>query len=499
MVVANPILYVALPLLVAFLLPLFGKIHKELIRVVPGLLFMFLIFNTVVLFSEVTSTGKPIITQIAGWAPPIGINLVFSAFSGFIAGIISIMGLLVWVYSYKFKKVEFDNSLKYFVLIMLVTAGSIGVVLTGDIFNLFVFLEIVALSSYPLVAFYRGRDGAEASFKYLIVGAFASIAILLGIVLIYSQLGTLNMAEISLRIGEMPEKIKITAFILLFLGFGIEAEMFPLNGWAPDAYSQAPGPVGAVFASMTAKAGIYTIIRLVFTLFDIDAGYQLLLGMGIITLVVSEGIALRQEKLKRMLAFSSLGQMGLLMIAFGINTKAAVVAGMFILFNHAVIKSLLFFSGSYLVYNSENKNIKDLFGFGKKLPLTAFLFGLGAFAIVGLPPLSGFWAKLSLLMASADSNLIALIALILIVSVVEIVYYFRVVNGLYFKKYTGEFEPHKPSWNASLVMLILAAVIVTVGLYPDLIYNYFVNAADALMDKANYIQNVLPSNFVGLN
>jgi len=490
--VADPILYVALPLLTAFLLPLLGKINKELIRIIPGLLFAFLVYNSIALFTKISATGQPIIVEIAGWAPPIGINLVYSSFSGFIVGIISILAFLVWLYSYKFKKVEFDNSLKYFVLLMLVTAGSIGVVLTGDLFNQFVFLEIVALSSYPLIAFYRGRNGAEASFKYLLIGGFASISILLGIVLIYSQLGTLNMADIAAHIDEMPRNIKIVAFVLLFLGFGIEAEMFPLNTWAPDTYSQAPGPIGAVFAGMTAKAGIYAIIRLLFTIFDFEGAFEILLIMGIITLVVSEGIALRQENLKRMLAYSSLGQMGLLMIAFGINTKTAVIAGMFILFNHAVIKSLLFLSGSFLVYNSKNKLIKDAFGIGKKLPLTAILFGIGAFAIVGLPPFSGFWGKLYLLMASADANLLALIALILVVSVIEIVYYFRVVNGLYFKKSEAEIEAKKPSWNASVAMVILAATIILVGVYPNLIYDYLVNAADSLMDKAGYINYVLP-------
>lgn len=492
MVAANPIYYVALPLITAFLLPLFGKIHKELIRIIPGILFAFLVYNSVVLFAQVTATHQPIVVEIAGWAPPIGINLMFTAFSGFFTGIISILAFLVWLYSYKFKKIAFENSLKYFVLIMLITAGSIGVVLTGDLFNQFVFIEIVALSSYPLIAFYRGRDGAEASFKFLLIGAFASVSLLLGIIIIYSQLGTLNMADIAAHIHEVDPKIKIIAFILIFLSFAVEAEMFPLNAWAPDAYSQAPGPIGSVFAGITAKAGIYAMIRLVYTIFDFDETFKLLLIMGIVTLVISEGIALRQEKIKKMLAFSSLGQMGLLMIAFGINTKAAVVAGMFIVFNHAIIKSLLFLSSSFLTYNSKQKNIKDAFGMGKKLPLTALMFGIGAFAIVGLPPFSGFWAKLYLLMASADANMIALIVVILTVSVVEIVYYFRVVNGIYFKKHTGEYETQKPSWNASLVMIILALAIIVVGVYPDLIYGFLQNAADSIMDKASYISNVLP-------
>ncbi len=492
MVVADPILYVALPLITAFLLPLFGKINKELIRIVPGLMFGFLVYNSIVLFANVTETNQSIITEIAGWAPPIGINLVFSPFTGFIAGIISLLAFLVWVYSYKFKKVEFDNSQKYFVLLMLITAGAIGVVLTGDLFNQFVFLEIVALSSYPLIAFYKGRNGAEAAFKYLIVGGFASLSILLGIVLIYSQLGTLNMADIAEHIDQMPQNIKITAFVLLFLGFGIEAEMFPLNTWAPDTYSQAPGPIGSVFAGITAKAGIYAILRMIYTIFNFSAAFEILLVMGIITLIVAEGIALRQQNLKRMLAYSSLGQMGLLMIAFGINTKTAIVAGMLILFNHAVIKSLLFFSGSFLVYNSKKKLIKDAYGTGKKMPLTAILFGIGAFAIVGLPPFSGFWGKFYLLTASADANLLILIALILVVSIVEIVYYFRVVNGIYFKKSENNHPIKKPNWNASVTMIILAAVIIIVGLYPNSIYEFLVNAADTLLDKGSYINSVLP-------
>ncbi len=492
--VANPIYYVALPLITAFLLPLFGKLHKELIRIIPGLLFAFLVYNSIELYATVLSTKHAIVLEIAGWKPPLGINLMFTAFSGFIATLISIMTFLVWLYSYKFKKVATENSLKYFVLLMLISAGSIGIVLTGDLFNQFVFFEIVALSTYPFIAFYRGRDGAEAALKYLVVGSFASISLLLGILLIYTQLGTLNMADIAAHIGTMNPKIKVIAFILIFLAFAIESEMFPVNGWAPDAYSQAPAPVASVFASMTAKAGIYAMIRMMYTIFDFHSTFNLLIIMGVITLVVSEGIALRQEKIKRMLAYSSLGQMGLLMIAFGINTKAGVIAGLFIIFNHAVIKSLLFLSSGFLVFKSKDKYIKETYGTAKELPLTALLFGLGAFAIVGLPPFSGFWGKLNLLMASADSNFMWLIALILLVSLVEIVYYFRVVNGIYFKKREGESVAQKPKWNASLTMIILALAIIAVGIYPDLIYGYLNSAANALLDKAHYISQVIPMN-----
>ncbi len=492
----SPIYFIALPLLTAFLLPLFGKIHKSLIRIIPGLLFAYLAVNAVVLLMQ-TSVDKPIITEIAGWAPPLGINLMFTPFSGFIATVISLLAFLVWAYSYLFKKVEFDNAVKYFVLLMLIVAGSIGVVITGDIFNQFVFLEITSISAYSLTAFYRGRDGAEAAFKYLIVGSFSSVFILLGIALIYGHLGTLNMADIAANIDKIPPKLKVLIFILLFVGFGIEAEMFPLNGWAPDAYSQAPGPIGSVFAAMTSKAGLYALIRMIYTLFDISSAYKTLLIMGVITLVFAETIALRQEKIKRMLAYSSIGQIGLIMIAFGLNTQLGIFAGLFVLFNHAVIKSLLFLSASFLVYNSKVKYISDLEGMGKQMPLTALLFSLGAFAIVGLPPFSGFWGKLYLLMATANKGMVVLLALILSVSIVEIVYYFRVIHRLYFREYTGKYQVQKPRWNAMAAMLILGLTIIVVGLYPDLITSYIQQATDALIDKQNYIHSVLPN--LGLN
>ncbi len=491
MVAVNPIYYIALPLLFAFMLPILGKIYKGLIRIVPGILYAYLMVMSLYLLRQVNITGQPIIVEIAGWKAPWGINLIFDAFTGLIVTFITVLAFLVWMYSYRFKKVEFDNALKYFVLLMLVTVGSIGVVLTGDIFNQFVFLEITALSSYGLTAFYRGRDGAEAAFKYLLVGSLASTFILLGILLIYSQLGTLNMADIARNIHIMKPELKIMAFLLLFIGYGIEAEMFPMNGWAPDAYSQAPGPIGSVFASMTSKAGLYALIRLTFTLFDFSTVSKLLFVMGLLTLIFAEGIALRQEKIKRMLAYSSIGQIGLIMIAFSFNTYLGVFAGIFLMINHALIKSLLFFSASYLAYNSPKKYIKDIQGFGKYMPITAFMFGLGAFAIVGFPPFSGFWSKFYLLLAAAQKHYIVLIILILSVSLVELVYYLRVVHKLYFAEPTGEYEPHKPRWNGMLAMILLALVIIAIGVYPDLITHYIDRAAVMIMDKAQYIHNSL--------
>jgi proton-translocating NADH-quinone oxidoreductase chain N len=473
-------------------MPLLSKINREFVRIIPGLVLIYLGYVSVTLMNQVAETGT-IVETIAGWSAPFGINLVFSPFTGFLASMMTAMAFIIWIYSYRFKKVDSEPAQRFYILQMMLVTGTIGIVLTGDIFNFFVFMEITAISAYALTAFYRHRDGAEAGFKYLLIGSFASTFILLAIVLLYSQVGTLNMAEIAQRMHTVPMPMKVSILILFLVGLGIEAEMFPLNGWAPDAYSQAPGPVGVTFAALVVKAGVYGLIRVVYTLFDIPSVGEFLIIMGAVTLVISEVAALKQTNIKRMLAYSSIGQMGVVLIAFGIGTTEAVFGALFLMFNHAIIKGLLFMSGSYLVYNNPEKEIKYLSGYGMKMPVISLFFSLGALAIVGLPPFAGFWSKLYILMSAADSSLYGLIALILAVSIIEIVYYFRVVGRLYFGKPAEGSIMHKATPGGIIAMSILSITILVVGFYPDIISSYIHNAAEALLDKAQYIENVLPS------
>ncbi len=492
--VITPIHYIIVPLLAAFAIPLISKIHKELSRIIPGIVMFYNIVISFVLMQEVNTVGY-ISEIIAGWEAPWGINLIITPFSGFLVSLISVLGFLIWLYQYKFKKVIDVGEIKsYGILQMMMITGAIGIIITGDIFNLFVFMEIVAVTAVSLTSFYRDRDGAEAGFKYLLIGGFASAMILLAILLLYTQVGTLNMAEISERMHMVPQGIKATILVLFIIGFGIEAEMFPLNGWAPDAYSQAPGPTSAAFAGIVVKAGVYGLVRIIFTLFDIEGAFDFLIIAGLVTMIIAEFSAVHQTNLKRMLAYSSIGQMGLVLIAFGIGTKAAVFAALFLMFNHAVVKSLLFMTGSILMYNSKSKTISSLNGIAKKLPYVSILFAIGAFAIVGLPPFSGFWSKLYILTAAADKEMIFLILAILAVSIVEIVYYFRVVSNLYFAEDKEHIDIYKPSTNALIAMGILGVSIIVIGVYPDLITGYLHNAADILLDKASYIKFVLNNN-----
>lgn len=493
--VGSPVLFVAIPLLAAFIIPLVGYIWKELVRIIPGLVLAYLLILSISLMGYVMEHGT-IVEQIAGWAPPWGINLVFSALTGLLTTIMLFIGLVIWIYSYRFKNVDFEEGKKFFILFLMLVTGSVGIVLTGDIFNQFVFIEITSIAGYALTAFYRGRDSAEASFKYLMIGSLSSMFLLLAIALIYSQLGTLNMADIASKSHLMLPEFKILALIFFIIGLGIEAEIFPLNGWAPDAYAQAPGPVGAAFAGIVVKAGVYAVIRIIFTLFDVQGTHEFLIVAGLITLLIAEMAALKQDRLKRMLAYSSIGQMGLVLIAFGIGTEAGIFAALFLMFNHAIIKTLLFLSGSYLVYNSPEKFISEVNGMGKYLPITAVLFSLGAIAIVGMPPFAGFWSKWSVLSAAANEGMFMIIGLILMVSIVEMVYYFRVVNRVFFFKKEEHIEPKRPTSNALIAMFVLGVIILAVGFYPDLITRYLHEASQALLDRGKYIQDVLSAGLL---
>lgn len=483
----DPVLMIALPLFAAFLIPPLARISKGMVRYVPVLIIGFNLYETVMLLPH--SMVKPVIVIIAAWAPPLGINLTIGPLGNVLALIISLVGFVVAIYNIRF--IQEEPNEKYHMLFLLLTAGATGMVLTGDIFNLFVFLEITSISSYALTAFLRDRDGAEAAFKYLLIGSLASTFILLGIALIYATTGTLNMAQIAVRIKDVDPRIAIMALILLVTGFGIEAEMFPLNGWAPDAYSQAPTPIGAAFGGIVVKAGVYALARLIYTIFDFQGIFYFILIAGIITLLIAEMSAIRQKQLKRMLAFSSIGQMGLVFIALGLATTRGVEGGLFQMFNHAMIKPLLFLSAGYLVFYSGSKNIEDLDGMGRVKPLLSFFFAFGAFAILGLPPLSGFWSKFIILSETIRSGFIAIAALALFGSIIEAVYYLRVVGRLYFKAPQKGIRVLYVHYSAIISMGILTVIILIAGLYPDLVMQYLKPAAAELLDKSIYIKSVL--------
>jgi formate hydrogenlyase subunit 3/multisubunit Na+/H+ antiporter MnhD subunit len=313
----NPVLLIAVPLGLAFAVPLFSLFWKEAVKYIPPVALAFNLVVSLLLISRVLE--NPVIVSIGGWKTPFCINLVAGPVGVLFSVIIALVGLLVSVYNLNY--IREGATEKYHMLYILLLTGATGVVLTGDIFNLFVFFEILCISSYALVAYMREKSGIESAIKYLIQGTVGSSLLLIGIGLLYGQFGTLNMADIAEKIASASPMSLFTPMVLIITGLGVEAAIFPLNAWLPDAHSSAPSSISAVLSGIAIEVGLYAVARVIFTIFGAHSILLFLALLGILTLLVGELCAFSQNNIKRMLAYSSIGQIGLILFALAIATS----------------------------------------------------------------------------------------------------------------------------------------------------------------------------------
>ncbi|MBN2456536.1 MAG: hypothetical protein JXB29_08405 [Sedimentisphaerales bacterium] len=494
-----PVLLIAVPLGLAFAIPLVALFWKAGAKWIPPVALGFNLVVSLLLLPKVFE--NPVIVSIGGWQPPFCINLVAGPVGVLFSAIIALVGLLVSIYALDYIKEGATE--KYHTLYLLLLTGATGVVLTGDIFNLFVFFEILCISSYALVAYLRDRAGIESAVKYLIQGAVGSSLLLIGIGLLYGQFGTLNMADIaekitSARAPALREQSPIFLFVpmvLLITGLGVEAAIFPLNAWLPDAHSSAPSSISAILSGIAIEVGLYAVARVIFTIFGAQSFLLFLALLGILTLLVGEMCAFSQNNIKRMLAYSSIGQIGLILFALAIGTSYGVTGGLFQLVSHTLSKALLFLAAGYMIYRVGSMEISALEGMGRKMPLTCLAFTIGAFSLVGLPPFIGFPSKFLIVqaaLATQEAFLYVLIALALLGTVIEAGYFFRVVQVLYFKgpKVNNSGRTEAPV-TALIPMFIFVVLIVVVGIYPKLVTDVLNSAASELLNRLDYIRSVL--------
>jgi len=396
----NPVLLVAVPLGLGFLTPILELISKRVARYVPVAAMLFNLVVSLLLIPAAMS--KPIIVSIGGFPPPLCINLVAGPLGLLLASIIAAVGLAVSVYALGY--IKHGATAKYHVLYLLLLTGATGAVLTGDIFNLFVFYEILCISSYALVAYLGDKSGVEAAVKYLVLGSVGSGLALIGIALVYGLFGTLNMADIARNIRSVDSLHLFVPLVFLIAGFGVEAAVFPLNAWLPDAHSSAPSSISAILSGIAIKVGVYAIARVIFTVFGASNMFMFLVLLGLLTLLTGEMSAFSQNNIKRMLAYSSIGQIGLIVFALGMATSAGISGGLFQLISHALAKALLFLAVGYMIHNAGSMDISALEGMGKRMPLTCFAFAIGAFSLIGLPPFVGFPSKLLIVRAALSQG-----------------------------------------------------------------------------------------------
>jgi multicomponent Na+:H+ antiporter subunit D len=502
MIVPLPV-FVAIPLATGFLLPIFGKKGKTIATVLANLATISL------LVIAVASIGQTRVYEIGKWSIPLGINLVLDGLSSLLLLAISVVSSAAMFFSIRYME-QYTGKSKYLSLFMLMVAGMNGVALSGDIFNLFVFLEIASLASYALVGFGCEHEELEASFKYMVLGNIGSIFILFAIALVYGNTGSLNMAYIGKAIQTSGLNIGLTFALSLFVvGFGLKAALVPFHAWLPDAHPSAPAPISAMLSGVIIKAlGVYSLARVVFNIFgvSIPIGW-LLIVLGLLSMVTGAFLALGQWDFKRLLAYSSISQVGYVILGIGLGgliiarngnmawASLAILGSLFHLVNHAVYKSLLFLTSGSVQMSTGTRDMRKMGGLACKLPYTRATCTIASAAIAGIPPFSGFWSKLILVIAAVQAHFYWVAAIIVFVSLCTLIMYLKVQRYVFLGELPDNLQEIKENRGSMLVaMVFLACLCALMGLLllvPGLRVNILEPAAKVLVDGVSYSANII--------
>lgn len=469
--------------------------RKRLTEVYATLGFAVALLFLTLTYRNVLANG--VLTTTSGFTSdfPIGVHLVVDALSGFMATIYVLIGLLVAIYSLTY--MERDTGLsRYYTLLLGITAGMIGVVLAGDLFTLFIFWEVMCLCSYALVAFRtEGWEPIEAGYKYLIMSSVGSLTALSAMALLYGMTGTLNIAllfrALSDAVGGPWSSLALTLFIA---GFGLQAGMAPFHTWLPDAHSAAPAPVSAVLSGAMVMTGIYGFFRvltLVFTPF-LGVWPLMLSGFAIATMFTGNLLALFQDDLKRLLAFSTIANIGYILLGLATQSVLGLTGSLFQVLNHALVKALLFLCTGSFTRQATTRSLKDLAGIGRRMPGTCTVFILGTAALAGIPPLNVFWSEWTILMASLEGGRILFAIVMAANLVLSAAYCLRIIQILLLK---GETPTSRAASEAPVSLLVppvvLGALCIVIGVYPGPFRFLAEEAAKAALNIQAYVSAVL--------
>jgi multicomponent Na+:H+ antiporter subunit D len=463
MIAPDPTLLVAIPLISAFCAPLLGLIREKLsgyIAIASSLLVLATSLLTAPLAIE-----EPIHYWAGGWKPPYGIELVVDSLSIFMLLLVSALSLCIAIYSQRSIEWELAGRTRhYYTLFLVLQAGMMGVIVTADIFNLYVFFEIMSIAAYGMIAMGKDRRALKASFNYLIMGSIAVCFVLIGIGYIYSITGSVNMADIASKISldDHPYAI-MTSLAFFIVGLSIKAALFPLHMWVPDAYAYAPQATTPLIEGAMGHVALYAVIRILFGVFGTDVLQRtgisdILLVVSSVGMIVTAALAMVQINLRKMLAYCSINQMGYIFFAISTLNPIGILGGMLHILNHAMMKVGLFQTAGAIKQSSGFENIPEFKGMSKRMPVTMLSFTIMALSIMGIPPLVGFVSKWYISLGVIASGRWPYIIIIIVNTIMEFVYYLRVINLAYFIPGTVEMREAPISMVAPTFLLVIACL-----------------------------------------
>ena len=515
LILHSPILAIAIPLLAAFLTPLVGKFSSKARDILVIAALSFTIFLVLILARDIYATGlhvytlgalSPTLAMPENFMIPVRIVLEVDAMSIFM-GIISVtVALAAAIYSISFMKRETGGT-KFYTLLLLLTVGMVGLAFTGDLFNMFIFLEILSISGAALAGFrIRSADAVEGGFKYLVISAIGALIILFAVGIFYGQYNLLNIAALA-KVMQYTSLDQL-ALVLIIMAFGMKLAAVPMHMWAPDTYSVAPaGTTPMIYVA--SQACLYALIRVCFSLYGVTMNTTtigwIVIVLGLLSMFVGVTVAVKQTDIKRLMAYHAVSQSGYMLLGIGVGLavladpvalasygKAAISGGIFHIINNSLYKGLLFLTAEALFFSLGTRNLDKMGGMARNMKYTTIFFIIGALAISGIPPFNGFTSKLMIYESAYQlSPVLAIIAML--VSILTLASFTKAFQSAFTGPALPQYRLVKEVPKPMLVgMGILAVLIVLFRLFPSLVVNTIVTpATEALIDQAGYISAVM--------
>jgi len=489
--------FVIIPLGAAFVVSLIGKRIKKSADVLGVLATLGLFIASIASVLKTAEAGM-LIYKVGVWMPPIGITMVMDSLTAFMLLTVNLVAFLIALYSVDYME-RFTSKWNFYTLFLLMLAGMNGVIITGDIFNLFVFLEIASVASYALVAFGTEREELEAAFKYMVMGTVGSFFILLGIALIYGYTSTLNMADIAgVLLDKGMGRIMFFVSVLFIMGFGLKAALVPFHAWLPDAHPSAPAPISAMLSGVLIKSlGVYAIARIFYNVIGMNREFSnILMFLGALSMVAGVFLAIGQFDLKRLLAYHSISQIGYVVLGIGLATPLGILGGLFHLFNHSVFKSLLFLNSGAVEYAAETRDLNKMGGLNERMPVTGGTSLFASMAISGIPPFNGFFSKLIIIFAAVQADRPVYAFWAALASVITLASFMKVQKFAFFGKLGDGLKRVKEAplfMKAAMVVLAFICLFGGLLLQPAISKKFLSPSVEALTTGTDYGNNVFRS------